>query len=250
MTKINDHLNQLIDKALTREQEDQPKRHYLGASRLGISCSRKLQYEYLNVAKDEGEDFSGKILRIFAAGHVFEELAIKWLRDAGFTLLTEDADGNQFGFQALDGRIAGHIDGIITGVPDGVDIQVPALWEMKSMNNKNWQATCKKSLQVEKPIYAAQIALYQAYMQDYSQRNTVVGLSNNPALFTAINKNTAELYHELIPFDADLAQRMSDKGVNIIKANDAGELLPRITSNKDYYECKYCPYRERCWDNI
>ena len=47
-----------------------------------------------------------------------------------------------------------------------------------------------------KPIYAAQVALYQAYM----------GLTEAPALFTAVNKDTSELHHELVPFDAAVAQ--------------------------------------------
>ena len=69
----------------------------------------------------------------------------------------------------------------------------------------------------------------------------------NPALFTAINKDTAELHHELVPFDADLAQRMSDRGVRILRATDAGELLPRIAANRDFFECRFCPWAERCW---
>jgi len=99
------------------------------------------------------------------------------------------------------------------------------------------------SITLSKPIYAAQIALYQAYMEE-----SFAGISKNPALFTAINKDTAELYHELIPFDGELAQRMSDKAVNIIKASEAGELLPRIATSRDFFECKYCAYQDRCWD--
>jgi hypothetical protein len=49
---------------------------------------------------------------------------------------------------------------------------------------------------LSKPVYAAQLAVYQAYME-----SSVAGLSANPALFTAINKDTAELHHELVPFD-------------------------------------------------
>ena len=59
-----------------------------------------------------------------------------------------------------------------------------------------------------KPVYAAQIALYQAYMEA-----SVPGISAAPAVFTAINKDTAEMHPELVPFDADLAQRMSDRAV-------------------------------------
>jgi len=208
---INEQLNRLIDTALTTVHKEQPERHYLGASRLGVSCTRMLQYEFQKVPKDEGKEFTGQTLRNFAAGHVFEELAIKWLQGAGFTLLTEDEQGQQFGFKAAGGNIAGHVDGIITGVPDGFTLATPALWEMKSMNNKSWQETVKKGLVIAKPLYAAQIAMYQAYMEE-----KFAGISANPALFTAINKDTAELYHELIPFDAELAQRISDKAVNII----------------------------------
>ena len=73
------------------------------------------------------------------------------------------------------------------------------------------------------------------------------GLSTSPALFTAINKDTAELHHELVPFDGALAQRMSDRAVKVITASESGELLPRITKDPEHYECNFCAWRERCW---
>ena len=68
-----------------------------------------------------------------------------------------------------------------------------------------------------------------------------------PALFTAINKDTAELHHEPVPFDGALAQGMSDKGVRIIRATEAGELLPRIAQAPDFHECRFCPWADRFW---
>lgn len=241
--KLSEQLNKLIDQSLVQQNNSLEGRSYLGASRLGVNCSRQLQYEFQHIPKDEDKGFSGQTLRNFAAGHLFEQLAIGWLRGAGFTLLTEDEYGRQFGFNAAGGLIAGHVDGIITAVAKGVNIQVPALWEMKSMHAKAWRETALKGLVIAKPLYAAQIALYQAYMEE-----GFAGISANPALFTAINKDTAELYHQLIPFDGELAQRMSDKAVNIIRSCNAGELLPRIASSSDYHECKLCPYYNRCWE--
>lgn len=58
---------------------------------------------------------------------------------------------------------------------------------------------------------------------------------------------TAELHHELVPFDAALAQRMSDRAVRILRATDAGELLPRAAAARDFLDCRFCPYAERCW---
>ena len=74
--KFYDKVNAHIDSALIEINQKQTKRDYIGASRLGVSCNRALQYEFLNVPKDEEREFSGRTLRIFAAGHVFEDLII------------------------------------------------------------------------------------------------------------------------------------------------------------------------------
>ncbi|MBX6741995.1 MAG: hypothetical protein IRY87_08105, partial [Acetobacteraceae bacterium] len=81
-------INALIDAALVAENGTRPRREYLGGSRLGDPCARRLQYEFLDVPRDPETAFSGQTLRIFAVGHVFEDLAIGWLRRAGFDLRT------------------------------------------------------------------------------------------------------------------------------------------------------------------
>jgi hypothetical protein len=245
---LSEEISDLIDKSLTKQNDNQTPREYLGGSRLGVSCSRQLQFEYTNTPKDQGQNFSGKILRIFEAGHVFEDLAIKWLKNAGFELLTHNLKGKQFGFSVAGGKIKGHIDGLILNAPDDLNLsfpmQFPALWECKSMNSKSFKETVKKGLAISKPVYAAQIATYQAYME-----SSIEGISKNPALFTAINKDTAEVYFELVPFNQNLAQQMSDKAVNILKATDAHELLPKISNDPDYFECKFCSWQKRCQKN-
>lgn len=242
---IAERVNAAIDVALIAEREATPPRTYLGASRLGHACERALQFEFAGAPKDEGADFGGQTLRIFEIGHQLEDLAIRWLQAAGLDLYTRKGnrpDGEQFGFSVAVGRIRGHVDGIIAAAPASLGIGTPALWECKTMNAKNWRACVKDGVAVAKPVYAAQIALYQAYME-----GAIPGISAHPALFTAINKDTAELHHELVPFDAGLAQRMSDRGVRILLATDAGELLPRIATNRDFFECRFCPWAERCW---
>ncbi|WP_342270489.1 hypothetical protein [Rickettsia endosymbiont of Orchestes rusci] len=246
-------LNMLLNQALSYEKSTEPLRKYLGASRLGVPCSRALQYEYLKAINGDIRIVDdGNHIRNFEIGYLFERLMIDWLKLSGFKLLTHDEQGKQLGFAVADGKIAGHIDGVITDVPidikdlnrENKDLKIscPMLWETKSMNNKNWRETFTKGLVLSKPVYAAQIALYQAYMEE-----TICGISKNPCLFTAINKDTAEIYVELIPFDAELAQRMSDKAVNIIKATEAGETLPRGFSSKEVFDCKICPYQSKCW---
>lgn len=229
-----DGLNALIDRALEAENETRPGRDYLGGSRLGDPCARRLQFEYLNVPRDPGAGFPGRTLRTFALGHSLEDLAVEWLRKAGLDLRTRNRGGEQFGFSVAGGRVKGHIDGVIVAAEG---FAVPALWECKTANAKNWRDMARRGVTVAKPVYAAQIALYQAYM----------GLTEAPALFTAINKDTSELWHELVPFDGGLAQSVSDKAVRILQACDAGEWLPRVASEPGFFECTTCAFKQRCW---
>jgi hypothetical protein len=239
------HVNAVIDDALVAGNAATPPRTYLGGSRLGHACERALQFEFVRAPKDEGADFDGRLLRIFGIGHALEDVAVAWLRAAGFDLYTRRGggeEGAQFRFAVAGGRIRGHVDGIFAGGPTIPGMAFPALWECKTMNAKAWRETSSKGVAASKPIYAAQIAVYQAYMDAAVPR-----VADNPALFTAINKDTAELHHELVPFNADLAQRMSDRAVRVLAATDAGELLPRVAAQPDHFECRFCPWAKRCW---
>ena len=240
--KFHEKLAAIVDAALQAENAAGEKRHYLGASRLGVACERALQFEYANAPVDVDADFSGRTLRIFEVGHALEDLAIRWLRLSGFELYTRRKDGGQFGFSVAGGRIQGHVDGVIAAAPAELELAFPMLWECKTMNDKNWREMVKKGVAVTKPVYAGQVATYQAYMEA-----SIPGISENPALFTAINKDTQELWSELVPFDGGLAQRMSDRAVRVIQATEAGELLPRIACEPGFYDCKFCSWAKRCW---
>lgn len=242
--KPHEQVCSLIDQSLQHERSQQSKRSYLGASRLGVACDRALQFEFATAPPDPGRDFPGRILRVFEVGHVLEDLAARWLRMAGIDLLTRTRQGDQFGFSVCDGQIQGHVDGIIVGALASLDWSFPMLWECKTMNAQNWRDCVKRGVTVAKPVYAAQIAIYQAYME-----GEIEGISRQPCLFTAINKDSQEIWFELLPFDAVLAQRASDRAVRILDATAYGELLPRSFTDPTHYECKFCQWSERCWRN-
>ena len=69
------------------------------------------------------------------------------------------------------------------------------------------------------------------------------------ALVTALNKDTQALHHELVPFDRSVAQALSDKAVDVLRAAQAGELPPRIATSPDFFLCRFCPYSARCWED-
>ena len=94
---------------------------------------------------------SGQTLRIFERGHALEKMAVNGLRLEGFA----------------------------------VEMTYPALWRCKSMNAKSRKQTVEKELSPGKPIYVVQSAVYQAYRE-----KTIPVMAQNPALVTAINKDT------------------------------------------------------------
>jgi hypothetical protein len=226
----------IINAAMEAKQQAQPPRTYLGASRLGEECWRKLGYEYHGVPKDEGREFKGRTLRIFERGHTGEENMAARLRLAGFTLITHRPDGEQIGFVTGGGRIAGHIDGVITVAPYSAGLAIPALWENKVLGEKSWNDLEKKGVRASKPVYFVQMQLYQAYL----------GLSDNPSLFTAENANTGAIYSERVAFDAAAAQAASDKGVAVV-TSQVPEELPRVAKVATDFRCKMCDYPARCW---
>src|SRR3546814_17845361 len=59
-----------------------------------------------------------------------------------------------------------------------------------------------------------------------------LGLGDYPALFTALNKDTGEIYAELVPYVPAVAQRASDKGVMGI-SSASPEDLPRVSAGRN-----------------
>ncbi|MBX6741553.1 MAG: hypothetical protein IRY87_05830 [Acetobacteraceae bacterium] len=228
-------VNAFVDAALVARNRLQRPRDYLGGSRVGEACARKLVYEVTHAPKDPDRDFDAGILRVFDAGHQFETLSIRWLRQAGFDLRDRGADGEQFGFSAAGGRLRGHVDGIILAGPD-VGLHWPALWEHKALGQKSWADLVKRGVRLSKPVYFAQVQLYMAYLE------------LEVALFTALNRDTLALHHEAVPFEPAEAQRLSDRAVDILRAAAAGELPPRIAAYADFHLCRACPYAARCWE--
>ena len=133
--------------------------------------------------------------------------------------------------------VRGHIDGVILGGP-AIGVAWPVLWEHKALNAKSWGDVVKRGVALSKPVYFAQLQIYMAYME------------LGAALFTALNKDTQELHHEVVPFDPTEAQTLSDKAVDVIRAAAAGELPPRIAANPDFYLCRWCAYAARCWEGV
>lgn len=232
---LADRFTDLIDKAIDEAGAKETRRAYLGGSAIGETCERRLQYEYLNAPKDEGSGFAARTRRIFHRGHKGEDWMADWIRGAGFELRTHKATGDQFGFEDCDGRFKGHIDGVVVEGPTG--FEYPALWECKVLGSKGFNQLKRHGVAKAYPKYAAQLAIYQAYLQ----------LAENPAFFTALCADTMEIHLELVKFDQNLAQHSIDKAAKILAACDHSETLPRATDDPASFVCKFCPFTGECW---
>ena len=221
---VNTLINQLIEQA---EPSSENFRQYLGASAMGSECLRKIQYDWMCDAQ-----FPAQARDRFDRGHWGEDLSRQHLIAAGF----EFAPSGQLEFIAVNGLFRGHADGILIAGPEIPALRYPCIWEHKCLKAKGWKAIERDGLSGLYAVYAGQVALYQAYL-NYT----------NAALFTVLNADTCERLHFLVPFDAALAQLMSDRAVSVIEATRAGELLPRIADNPEDWRCKMCSHRERCW---
>jgi hypothetical protein len=216
--------NELIERS---EPPGKNVRQYLGASVIGSDCLRRIQYDWMCNPKHPV-----RTLSIFARGHFHEDLCRKHLIRAGFKF----APAAKLEFQAAEGLFRGHADGLLLDGPRLPGLEYPTLWEHKALNAKGWRAIDRDGLVGIYAPYAAQVAVYQAYLD-----------RTNPALFSITNGDTCERLHLLVPFDAVLAQQVNDRAVDIIEATRAGELLDRITDNPRDWRCKMCSHRTRCW---
>ena len=225
--RINVAINDAIERA-TAARAELP-RPYLGASIVGDECLRKVQYDWWC-----RPEHSGRIREIFDRGHYFEQRARMRLVGAGFKFAPREL----LSFCAVNGLLRGNCDGIIIAGPDlaGAYVIYPALWEHKAVNAKNWRVLERDGLEKAFPRYAAQVALYQAYLD-----------KTNPALFTATNADACEQLHFLVPFNAARAQLWSDRAVDVIEATRAGELLARAYDDQGDWHCRMCPHAKRCW---
>jgi hypothetical protein len=180
---INQLVNGLIERA---EPPSENYRQYLGASGIGGECLRKMQYDWM-----VDPVFPARTKDIFQRGHFFEDLTRQRLIAAGFKF----APPEKLRFEAANGLFRGHADGILLVGPQLPALRYPALWEHKCVKAKSWKAIERDGLAGLYAPYAGQVAIYQAYLD-----------VTNPAFFSAVNADTCERLHFLVPFDAQLAQ--------------------------------------------
>lgn len=229
---ISELVNHHIDAGLQRARDERDARGYLGMSEIPDNCMRRVFFYHSGVKRPP---MPGEQMRAQAVGDAFEILTLKWIQAAGFDVRTRNSSGQQFEFSVVGGRIKGHIDGVIVGGPELPGLRYPALWENKALKAKYWNPIAKHGLKKAEPKYWGQC---QEYMDVSELRST---------LFSTMNKDSSQILHLVIPYVAEDAKKMADRGLMLLGAIDKRLPPPRISSNSDFYKCKQCELREYCW---
>ena len=232
---LSDRINFLIDEAISAEVET--PRQYLGASAIGHECERRVQFYWQSLnGLAPVKEFQPRIKRIFDRGNLYEERARQWLKNTGF--LFGSVKNHPFNkFEDYDGLFRGHADGVITGWSQrGIDcpIQLPALWECKCLGSKGWRKLQDEKLKKYSATYFAQSQVYMHYLE-------LPG-----CLFTAVNADTMEIYHEWIPFSQIDADMYLSRVQTVLTADYP---LQKISQDRNFYVCKMCDFREVCHEN-
>lgn len=197
-------------------------------SAIGRPCERHLWYRFRWAHQPEA--FSGRMLRLFETGHLYEPTIVAHLRAAGVTVHEVDPEtGEQWEVEALDGHFKGHTDGKVEGVLEAP--VTPHLLEIKTHNDKSFQQLKRSGVAVAKPEHVAQM---QVYMH-------LGGLTR--AFYIARNKNDDELYAERVHYDAAQAGALMAKAERVL---GAARPLPGVSSDPAYFVCRFCSSQTVC----
>jgi hypothetical protein len=215
-----------INATLEANQEREHRNH-LGASVVGKPCSREIWYTFRWAKK---ELFEGQMLRLFDRGQLEENRFVALLKSIGCEVWQFDANGKQWRVSDCDGHFGGSLDGVARGIPD-LPQDTPFLCEFKTHNEKSFKKLEEDGLMKTKWEHFIQC---QAYMFK-------MGLKW--CLYMAVNKNTDDLFLELIQLDEGQALQLIDRAKRIIESQEAP---PRISKTPGFWTCKFCHYSRMC----
>ena len=221
------HLKKLILLADDAYSTDTfPFRKHLGASLIGNDCARKTWYSW-HWAKEI--KFDARILRLFNRGHLEEPRMMALLMMIGCKVWQFDTNGKQYRIDGHSGHYGGSLDGVALGIPEFPDL--PGLTEFKTHSDKSFNEVKAKGVLLAKPEHFQQ---QQQYMGHHKLTF---------ALYMAVNKNTDEIYAEIIMFDKLYYDKYFALAGQIVGSKVP---LAKISKNSKFYTCTYCDFKPIC----
>jgi len=242
-TKLVLQIHQDIDAFCKAEFEEDPRTH-LGASIIGHDCQA---YAWNTFRWIKFESFSGQMLRLFNRGHLEEARFVRWLEGIGFELREIDPEtGKQYRITGAKGHFGGSLDSMMKP-PERYNIPAEhIIWlgEFKTHNEKSYAKLAGKKSNTSIPRTGGsgvKLAKPQHYKQMCSYGRAY---GFHYGLYCAVNKDTDELYFEIVKLDYNQADDLFRKAERIVFSQ---EQPPKIAQTETYFDCKYCAYGANCF---
>ena len=213
-----------IDEGYDADKRER-SRQYIGASIVGNPCDALLAYNLRGFPNDEPNP---RLKRIFALGHMLEEVVVNDLKKrAGVQVWEVDGlTGKQHTYTAHGGHIVCHTDGMVELEDNNLRIL-----EVKSMNDASFNKFKKSGVKVSHPSYYAQCQMMMGLSESHTE-----------TLFIAINKNNSEYHAEIVGLDdfewAYLRERI-ERAIN--------NLAKKISKDGTDWRCRGCFKNSVCW---
>jgi hypothetical protein len=221
-----------------RDTEESHRSH-MGASQLGHDCGRAVWYSFRWATKAAHQ---GRMLRLFNRGHIEEARFIAMLLTVGMPVYQQDAEGKQFRIQFGDGHGGGSGDGV-THYNNS-----PTLLECKTHNERSfielagkleeWRAYLAseghfkgKGVRDGKPEHFVQAQIYMRKM----------GIAS--CLYMAVNKNTDDLYIEILTLNPEHADQYIERGEKLIQAATPPT---KLSTSPGFWKCTWCEHKPIC----
>ena len=206
------------------------QRKHLGASQIGKQCARELWYDFNN---SSSIIHSSRILRLFNRGIREESIFISLL-----TLIGCKPHGFQTKMYDLEDNFGGSCDALIAHCPDYSE---PLVVEFKTANNSSFNSLAGnnfpsipfkgKGLRENNFVHYVQLQIYM-YKLDIPK-----------GLYFVVNKNTDQLYAEIVDSDPETAIQYIARAKQIIFSDKPP---PKINDSSSFFICKMCKHRELC----
>ena len=219
-------------------EDDGGFRTHLGASLIGRECPRELWFTFRWATESKPEP---RILRLFNRGHLEEGRFVALLKMIGCDVWQYDEKGRQFRVGAHGGHFGGSLDGVIRGIPE---MPLDALLtEFKTHGEKSFAKLAGSPQKNGKRVPGGE-GVRAAKFEHFVQQQVYMGTYGLEwSLYCAVNKNTDDLYMELVPFDREMYERHVHRGGLIVKAE---EPPPQISKSPGWFACRFCDHKQVC----
>lgn len=209
------------------ESKPERPRAYLGWSQIGRPCDREL---WLSFRMAINTRFEGRMLRLFDTGHREEERIIHELREIGCTVNAIDKKtGKQIGVSSLGGHFRGHVDAVVSGLPEAPD--TVHLMDVKTANTKKFDELLKKGMEKLYPVYWAQAHGYMGKL----------GIKRGVYIFVC--KDDDRIHAEFFDYDEKVFEKYEKRAESIVFAD---RMPPPLSTDPTWFECRFCAAHDFC----